>query len=105
MIFEGELTKILGLKKNFEYVDYNSSEKAKTDLLDKHSSIDISLEEHSSGYGLIAVDLSRDGCSSEVHFNLDRKGTFELNIELKFSDALSAPIWAVIYNEYDSLLR
>lgn len=36
MIFEGELTKILGLKENFEYVDYNSSEKAKTDLLDKH---------------------------------------------------------------------
>lgn len=67
------------------------------------SSIDISLEEHSSGYGLIAVDLSRDGCSSEVHFNLDRKGTFD--IELKFSDALSAPIWAVIYNEYNSLLQ
>jgi len=67
------------------------------------SSIDINFEEHSSGYGLMAVDLSRDGCGSDVHFNIDRKGTFD--IYLKFADPLAAPIWAVIYNEYDSLLQ
>jgi hypothetical protein len=36
LIFEGEIAKILGLKENIEYFDYNRSEKSKIDLLDKY---------------------------------------------------------------------
>ena len=64
----------------------------------------ISREEYPNGYCLFAFDLTPDLSSNMfTHWNLIRHGSVRL--EVRFSEALSHSVNAIIYSEFDNVLE
>ena len=66
------------------------------------SSLGINREEYNGGYTLFGFDLTPD-LSETGCFHLIRKGNIRL--EVKFASALTQPVNAVIYAEFDSSIK
>lgn len=64
---------------------------------------DISREEFKDGYFLTVFDLTSDLSASSSHWSIQRNESFR--IEVRFADALTAPIDMILYSEHDSLME
>lgn len=63
----------------------------------------ISREAYAAGYTLIAVDLTPDLSASEPHNSIPKTGS--LRIEVRFNEALTNSVTAVIFSEFSSIIE
>lgn len=63
----------------------------------------ISRTDYPNGYALVAIDLTPDLNSSASHISQPKTGS--LRIDVRFAQALTTSITAVIFAEFDNLLE
>jgi len=72
-----------------------------TGRLFSDSGIDIARSDYNQGYGLIAMDITPDLCSSSSHFNQKQKGN--LSLEIQFNRGLTAAVNLIVYGEFEAV--
>ena len=63
----------------------------------------ISYEEYANGYCFSIFDLTPDLSASEGHLSPPQSGN--LRLEVNFEKALSVPVNAILYCEYDNIIE
>lgn len=65
--------------------------------------LDIDRRDYNKGYGIIAMDITPDLCSSSSHFNQKHKGN--LSLEIQFNRGLANAINLIVYGEFESIIE
>lgn len=65
--------------------------------------MEISREDYPHGNFLMVFDLTPDQSASSDHWNIQRNGSFR--IEIRFSETLTTPIDMILYSENDNLME
>lgn len=97
------LTLKLSQAKEMNYMEAYQTLFSGTGRLFADSGIDIDRQDYNRGYGLIAMDITPDLCSSSSHFNQKHKGN--LSLEVQFSSGLTNAINLIVYGEFESVIE
>lgn len=74
-----------------------------TGILYADAGNDISLSDYPNGYCLTVFDLTADLSCRDQHWNIIKSGT--LRFEVRFAEALTNTITAIVYSEFDNLIE
>lgn len=88
---------------NQEYIEAYHTLFSGTGIHFKDEGNDISRVDYPNGYCLFVFDLTSDMSANEGFWNLQRQGTVRL--EVRFKEALAAPINCVILSEFNNLIE
>lgn len=64
---------------------------------------DIQYADYPNGYCLTVFDLTADMSCRDQHWSIIKSGT--LRLEVRFADALTETISAIVYSEFDNLIE
>lgn len=74
-----------------------------TGILYSDAGNDIAYSDHPNGYCLTVFDLTADMSCRDQHWNIIKSGT--LRFEVRFSEATTDTITAIVYSEFDNLIE